>query len=258
MQNLNRRYGGIKYPISIKDWFVKLPSEELLKKHKEEITSDEPNMGESLEVIGIDWHQTLMNIAYNWWQEQKNPNVVEYQDMIGYVSTEYGFIVSGLILAGKYNQQVGNGGHIQYYDNAYADGTGGCMSEKDFDHPLHRILIDWMEELEPKIKTFLEERPNYQEAFKEVLDIMKKFLELPIDDEKMIEDVEYDDEGNEEEVEYENQDYGRMDYKASEVLDERYYKVNSRFMEICSYVADNIIEYGKLGQEEQQCSVIKK
>lgn len=251
-----KKVGGSYESISMKDWFIKIPSEELLKECKEEIRSSDANMGESEELLGIDAHQTLMNINYKWWQEQEEDTDAEYKDMIEYAASEYGFIVAGLILAGKYNQQVCNGGHYQYYDNAFADGVGGCMSEHDFGHPMHCVLIVWMEKLQPRISTFLQNE-TYKNAFEEVNACMKEFLNIGIDTEETTVDYEYDEEEDEDvKVEYENDEYGQMDISDARKLDERYYKYHERFMEIMEYVAETYLEYGRV--ENESCQLLAK
>ena len=240
--------GGSVTPISMKEWFVKIPSVELLKECKEEIRNSDANMGEYEETLGIDVHQTLLNITYKWWQEQPNDKNTNYRDMIEYATDEYGFIVAGLILAGKYNQQVCNGGHYQYYDNAFADGIGGCMQEHDVTHPMHNLMILWMEKLQPRIGDILKNE-KYKTAFDEVLSCMRDFMNTGIDTEETTVEYEYDEEEDEDvKVEYDNEDYNKIDLHDCRKLDERYYQYSARFMEILENVSEMYLEYGKLGK----------
>ena len=139
-----------------------------------------------------DFHQAMLNVAYNDWQEHDNAmpmHAVErdtknevfvgtkaqldewwnserdsgrgiewlrglkteyvnkdegwsYGDMLDNAREKYGELFFAMILAGKYNQQVCNGGHVQYFDNGYGDRDGGGFGG---DHnpklPLHDELI---------------------------------------------------------------------------------------------------------------------
>lgn len=66
--------------------------------------------------------------------------------MIDWAARQFGEIAGLAILLGKYNQQVGNGGHIQYFENGYADGYGGCFSDHDEVCPLHQKMVAWLQE----------------------------------------------------------------------------------------------------------------
>lgn len=74
--------------------------------------------------------QTILDLAYNEWQNKENEKVDSYTSMLEWVREKYGNFAVLAILLGKYNQQVCNGGHMQYYDNGYAsrddDGTRSC------------------------------------------------------------------------------------------------------------------------------------
>jgi hypothetical protein len=171
-----------------------------------------------------DLHQSLLNIGYNWWNENKVKEL-SYGDMINHVEKEYGEFVACMILLGKYNQQVCNGGHSQYYNNGYADGLGGCFSERDFSHPLHKKIIKFIKNLEPKeeIEILLRNK---------LYVILNSFQDAHIDtDEKIWEQEEYYDEEEEEyqneEVEVNNDDYGQfINYDLIRKLDDDYYKIN--------------------------------
>ena len=221
------------------DWFINVPEKELLKKFRESIMSSDENYGEYETEVGVDNHQTIMNIAYNWWQQPENNG--DYVKMIEHMSKTYGFLYGGLVLAGKYNQQVGNGGHVQYYDNGLADGTGGCFDEHDFDHPMHQIFVNWLLKLKDKLaqpESLFEENSSYIPIMDEVIRIAQKFLEADIDTEKTYEEDYYDEDEDAwlpEEVE--NPDYGRLCRSDADNLDKAYYEVNDRFMEIMEYVA---------------------
>lgn len=80
---------------------------------------------------GETW-QAILNIGYNMWQTSKQD--LSYTDMINWTRIEYGEFAAFCILVGKYNQQVTNGGHMQYWDNGYAGDN-----EEDFS--LHEQML---------------------------------------------------------------------------------------------------------------------
>jgi hypothetical protein len=84
------------------------------------------------------YHQTIMDIMYEHWQDNISLN---YFDALQWFETKYGELAKFALLVGKYNQQVCNGGHIQYFHNGYTDGKGGCFISHDEDIPLHKELI---------------------------------------------------------------------------------------------------------------------
>lgn len=93
-----------------------------------------------------------------------------YGDMLEDAREKFGELFYVLTMAGKYNQQVGNGGHIQYFDNGYADGEGGFGSDHNPSNPLHREMVKLIEtEILPRACG--EEVEPIQKA----LDIMKRF-----------------------------------------------------------------------------------
>lgn len=83
-------------------------------------------------------HQALLNIAYDEWQKQKSWSM---EDMLKYAGS-FGEIIEFAVLLGKYNQQVTNGGHSQYFDNGYS----GSHPQDDYDYntPLARRLEELM------------------------------------------------------------------------------------------------------------------
>jgi hypothetical protein len=117
-----------------------------------------------------------MNIMYEQWQTQ---NATSYNDILNWFETTYGSLAKFAVLIGKYNQQVCNGGHIQYFDNGYADGKGGFMSDHDPSIPLHKELIKFF------TKTNLDDDISQQ-----VLRILKCF-EIELDEEEEIDNLSY-------------------------------------------------------------------
>ena len=83
-------------------------------------------------------------------------------------------------LIGKYNQQVCNGGHYQYYSNGYASGEGGCESDHGNNNAMHDILLSYFLRVET-LKKF--------EWYDELKDILEKFLKFNIDTEEYYNDM---------------------------------------------------------------------
>lgn len=89
-------------------------------------------------------HQSLMNIFHHYWQRgQKYAEVLDR--VTQWIEQEYDSDTASLfklaVLLGKYNYQVRNGGHNQYFDNGYTS----RHSKGDFfslvqDTKLHREL----------------------------------------------------------------------------------------------------------------------
>ena len=60
-----------------------------------------------------DYHQALLDICYDHWKTEKG---WRYEDMLKFAKLTYGELIEFIVLIGKYNQQVTNGGHYQYLD----------------------------------------------------------------------------------------------------------------------------------------------
>ena len=160
------------------------------------------------EIAKDGYHQTIMNIMYEYWQ-QEDVNM-DYTQILEWLKKEYGELAEFAVLIGKYNQQVCNGGHFQYYHNGYA----GDIDEYNSDIPLHKNLVILLS------KTKLKDEISLQ-----VLKLLDE-LYIELDTEQYITD-DY------EEDEYENPDY--MEVINTEMLnrfDNEYYKINDEFMEI--------------------------
>lgn len=208
------------------DWLVEIP-----KPNKEELEVDSNGI--------IDYHQTILNIGYKWWQEQGS---CSYYEMIKAMSLKYGFLFGGLILIGKYNQQVCNGGHTQYYYNGFADGSGNCMNNPDFEHPLHKDLIFWLKELIARKEEYQIDGEDLEILY-EVKDIVVDFMNLPIDTEEEIEEEIWDDEEDDYILDiYPNNDYGQMDSMDADKLDKRFYKVNKKLMDFLEKFCNNLFQ----------------
>ncbi len=83
-------------------------------------------------------NSTILDVGYSKWQEQTR---WDYRAMLEHTEKNYGVAAKLFILLGKYNQQVNNGGHSQYYANGYGDGAGGFGDDHDADNPLHQEMI---------------------------------------------------------------------------------------------------------------------
>jgi hypothetical protein len=100
------------------------------------IKDEMKNGGEIIEEEDI-W-QTLLNLGYSKWQLNKKWH---YHDMLKYVGDNYGELAQFAILIGKFNQQVTNGGHSQYYFNGYSS-TEEFDYKKKINHDIHKLLIN--------------------------------------------------------------------------------------------------------------------
>lgn len=95
---------------------------------------------ESLQRTDEGIHQDLLTIAYADWQAADDWS---YAKMLENAREKYGELVEFAILIGKYNQQVCNGGHFQYWDNGYAS-AGGDIT----DAILHERLVELFDKFE--------------------------------------------------------------------------------------------------------------
>lgn len=86
-------------------------------------------------------HQKILNVGYDKWQKSEN---MGYEDMLKYMGEKFGPLAVLAVQIGKYNHQVCNGGHAQYYDNGYATHGGGFGENHGEDLYLHRQLVDLM------------------------------------------------------------------------------------------------------------------
>lgn len=119
-----------------------------------------------------DYHQSLLNICYDEWQKNKNWS---YSDMINFAIENYGELVAFAVLIGKYNQQVCNGGHAQYYYNGYASGSGGFGSNHGDDTSMHDLLLSY----------FMRDSDLKKYSWYEILNnLLNQFLDFSIDDER--------------------------------------------------------------------------
>lgn len=170
-----------------------------------------------------DYHQAILDISYAEWQSRDGWG---YADMIDWTKENFGEEFALLILLGKYHQQVGNGGHMQYWDNGYASRhTDGCFSSHE-DMELHAQMILDFE------KYKLDELKNG----KTVLAILRDF-EVDVDTERYVEEECYDEDSGEYYYEdCENYEYGSItNHHHLDKLDDRYYEVELWMEELNEY-----------------------
>jgi len=83
--------------------------------------------------------QKILNVGYNEWQSD-NPEIKSYSDVADFLNTNYGPLAKMALLIGKYNQQVCNGGHVQYLDNGFASAEDGGFGDEFSEFDLHTEL----------------------------------------------------------------------------------------------------------------------
>jgi hypothetical protein len=91
-----------------------------------------------------DVHQAIMNIIHDQWENNRN---YSYIDILHWVSTEFGKLFEFTMMLGKYNYQVENGGHSQYYYNGYASNKNGRRGYYD-NIDLHEHFVELFEDLD--------------------------------------------------------------------------------------------------------------
>lgn len=167
-----------------------------------------------------DIHQSILNICFDEWNRRTN---CSYAEIIHWMEKEYGELAAFAVLAGRYNQQVENGGHEQYFNNGYASGNYELTEAGHF--PLHKKMQGLFHYL-----SF-----DLDEEGKSVYNIVKSF------------DVDKHDDDDEE--------YSGWFVVDADRLDSEYYKVNKKWMEyfnsflikelVVSFVIEKVIEENK-------------
>ena len=90
--------------------------------------------------------QSILNVFYKRWQADQYKG---YSEMIAAALEESEYYALAILL-GKYNQQVCNGGHVQYFDNGYASISGGGYASTKDNIELHQELEDLAGKLLPE------------------------------------------------------------------------------------------------------------
>jgi hypothetical protein len=166
--------------------------------------------------------------------------------MITYMIDTYGEFAASMVLVGKLNQQVENGGYSQYYDNGYADGEGGCCTIHDPHHPLHSEMIRFIEYFYNNYFINMLEETDKTLILK-FLYIQERFMNLSIETDEEYEEDEYDEETGEHYTEMvSNPDYGSfIDRSQVEKLNLEYYKISEELIktwEKLTQVVYNIVK----------------
>ena len=171
-------------------------------------------------------------------------------EMLDNCEKEFGKLARLCVQVGKYNHQVCNGGHIQYYDNGFATGGGGFGDNHRGDIGSHLEMVDDFEQLllplvdDDEMKYLLEQGLN----------VMSRFA-IEIDDERETEvecetcggsGMVYDVDNDGEEIEHsghrcgdccrgrvtvDNDDYGCVtNTEQLNALDTKWYEIYEEFM----------------------------
>jgi hypothetical protein len=143
-------------------------------------------------------HQAFLNIAYDEWQKHDDWKL---EDMVEYAG-EFGEVVELALLLGKYNQQVQNGGHSQYFFNGYG-GTPSRRHDYDYSVPLTNRMVGLM------VKYGLDRTPHGIVVATIAKEFINRTESFNLDDR---------DEGDDWMPDYED-------------LDEKYYVVDDKWME---------------------------
>jgi hypothetical protein len=119
-----------------------------------------------------DVHQAIVDIAHDEWKN----NDWYYEDICNWLRTNFGELAELAMYFAKYNYQVGNGGHSQYFGNGYASSsTRGYSSDYD-NIDTHERFVELFTKLD--LNKTLETGPK-------VYDIISSFdLELEDDNEQ--------------------------------------------------------------------------
>lgn len=156
------------------------------------------------DVFGGSYLYTIQETFLRKWEDNKELN---YKQMLDYFEQEFGYMAKFAVLISKYNYQVKNGGHYQYFNNGYCDGIGGVYDQHDPSIPLHKELIEYFKQSGLK-----------DSISQNVLQILQDLI------------VVLDESG----------DIANTDYLSK--LDDRYYKLNEEFMEIVENHFKELIE----------------
>lgn len=191
------------------------------------------------DVDGGAIHQTLLEIVYNWYnnniaEERKNhPEHLlsfVYSDMIEQARQEFGSFVAFAVEIGKYNQQICNGGHTQYWSNGYASFNSCCLN----DLYLHaNLFIDYQEFYDDFLEmTKGEDVEELKDTLEKVGEILEEFpgrIEIVT----RMNSYRFTIEGEPEDIETEDTHClsGTSENELN-YLDSRYYLINQKFEDI--------------------------
>lgn len=107
------------------------------------------NQRNDIDYQNNDIHQSILNTCFDEWNCRTN---YSYAEIVDWMEQEYGKLAAFAVLVGKYNQQVENGGHEQYFNNGYASGNyelteaGYCPLHEKMKELFHYLSFDLDEE----------------------------------------------------------------------------------------------------------------
>lgn len=113
-------------------------------------------------------HQALLDVFHEHWQKVN----VKYESILLWINKEYGILAAFAMQLAKYNYQVGNGGHIQYFDNGYASTTENNRNYGFKNINLHDEFVNLFKEL--NMDTIL---PHGKEAYNIISNFELEFYE---------------------------------------------------------------------------------
>ena len=202
-----------------------------------------------------DVHQVIIDMAYNHYQnylENINQQLEvalkpcerwNYYRLCEITREDFGTLAEFAVLIGKYNYQVENGGHEQYWFNEYAS-----INSRYKDLYLHMNLVDYFETFGNEIQSLYpkEKLDEINKALNKTLNIMRDFPESI----QWITKVEYAGFDSQGEFTYGDpeDDYNELsDYSKRRLsyLDSDYYKINQALMDILNLYFKNCI-YGEV------------
>ena len=194
-----------------------------------------------------DYHQTIMEIAYDHLNSLEDPNKHHTYNVEGWrpnrpwshsllcwaTKETFGELAEFAVLIGKYNQQVCNGGHHQYWYNHYASDSG--ITEDIYLHTkLEELFEAFIVDLENEIE-LSDEDWNVLRTVSNIMSNFKDFLELKprYAGKNLVSDE--DGEIYEFDSEEENNEYGETTEDCNyrwDKLDSEYYQVNEQLMNL--------------------------
>lgn len=142
-----------------------------------------------------DYHQAIMDIAYENLKSMEDPEKPgtytvpthlprqpwSHALLVNTTKDSYGELAAFAVLMGKYNQQVCNGGHLQYWENHYAS-YGDITDDISLHHQL-RSLYDFFTDDVKKVLNLSEEEYSHvvlraagiMQAFQDQLELEPKY-----------------------------------------------------------------------------------
>ncbi len=84
-----------------------------------------------------DVHQAIINIIHQFWTTE-----IDYSQILNYTEENFGKLPLLALYFGKYNYQVGNGGHAQYFGNGYASSNSSGFSSNYDDISKHEEFLE--------------------------------------------------------------------------------------------------------------------